>query len=116
MQVEQMHQGPIGMLKITGRIDASVSGDFEHAVIGAIDEGRTIVLLECTHLEFISSAGLRVLLMAGKRLKNNGGFFGIAGLNSSIREVFDVSGFSNLFNMYDTVEKAMAAIPESSNS
>lgn len=115
MQIEPMHQENAIVFKITGRIDASTSSEFEQIIFKALEEKKPLVLLSCADLEFISSSGLRVLLMAAKRLKSTDRLFGICGLNPSIREVFDVSGFSNLFNMYDSAEDAIRALPASSN-
>lgn len=107
MNIEQRTQGTASIITVAGKIDANTSSEFESTLMSTLDQGRSRVLIDCTQLEFISSAGLRVLLMAGKRLKAAQGMLGIVGLIAPIREVFDISGFSNLFNMYDTVETAL---------
>ncbi|MEO8329077.1 MAG: STAS domain-containing protein, partial [Candidatus Nanopelagicales bacterium] len=61
-------------------------------------------------LDYISSAGLRVLLGAAKKLRASGGTLGMFGLNQSVREVFDISGFSAILSVYPSEAEALGAM------
>jgi len=58
-------------------------------------------------LDYISSAGLRVLLVTAKRLGGSGGSLHICGLNETVDEVFEISGFSVILNVFGTADEAM---------
>ena len=68
--------------------------------------GATRILLDFTQLDFISSAGLRTLLLAGKKLKKQGGELCLCSLNETVKDVFDISGFSALFKVYADRDEA----------
>lgn len=68
------------------------------------------MILDCGGLSYVSSAGLRVVLIAGKRLRAVGGVLLLCGLNDQIGEVFQISGFGALFPIHDTVAAALAAL------
>lgn len=92
-----------------GRIDSSTAKDFETAVLGRIAGGDTHIVFDFAELDYISSAGLRVVLLAGKRLKAAGGALVLCALKPAIREVFEISGFISLFEVRDNRTEAVAA-------
>jgi anti-anti-sigma factor len=76
----------------------------------ALAAGKTALLLDFGHLDFISSAGLRVLVMIGKRLSAGRGTMALCGMNPSVRKIFDVSGFANLFPIHADAASAVQAL------
>ena len=76
-----------------GRLDTQTSPDAQQQLIGLIEAGETKILVNLEKLDYISSAGLRVLLVAAKQLKTADGELRICGLNAVVKEVFDISGF-----------------------
>ena len=58
-------------------------------------------------LELTTSAGLRVLLACAKQMKGSGGWFGVCSLNDTVQEVFDISGFYSLLNVFSTEQEAI---------
>ncbi len=86
------------ILKASGRLDAGTSGVFEEKLMGIIEEGKEI-LVDFTELKYVSSSGLRVLLMAAKKLSASKRNLTIFGMQEHIKEVFDISGFTSLFNI-----------------
>ncbi|WMS42980.1 STAS domain-containing protein [Acuticoccus sp. MNP-M23] len=92
-----------------GRIDSQTSKTFEEAVLAAIAAGSTRMVFDFADLAYISSAGLRVVLLAGKRVRTAGGKLVLANLQPAIREVFEISGFLNLFTVTDDRAAAVAA-------
>jgi anti-anti-sigma factor len=65
------------------------------------------LLVDFKALDYISSAGLRVLLATAKRLSSEGGSLRICHLNDTVREVFEISGFSTIFSVFDTEAEAL---------
>ena len=87
--------GPQGVVMISGRLDAAQSTtaqDFLDKVEGA-------ATLDCTKLQYISSAGLGVLLKTQKRLMASGGKLRLTGLSRHLRDVFQYSGFDRIFEI-----------------
>ena len=72
--------------------------------------GAKKVLLDFSSLDYISSAGLRVLLGAAKQLRAKGGTLGMFGLNQSVQEVFEISGFSSILSVYPTEDAAVSSM------
>lgn len=84
-------------LKLEGRLDTTTSPQLEAALEGAID-GMEQIVFDITDVEYLSSAGLRVLLSTQKTMKNPKAML-IRGANREIREVFEVTGFSDILNV-----------------
>lgn len=93
-----------------GRLDASNSGNLESKLLGLMDDGEKKILIDFSQLEYISSAGLRVLLMAAKRMKAAGGQLALCAMNENVKQVFDISGFSAIFNIYLNEEEGVAGL------
>jgi anti-sigma B factor antagonist len=108
MEIEEAKQGGAVVLSVKGRVDASNSGILEQRLLGLIDGGENHVVVDCTDLDYISSAGLRALLVAVKRLNASGGKMALGALKGDIREVFDIAGFSSIFSIYPNLEAALA--------
>lgn len=85
-------------LRPEGRIDSSNAGDVEKALLNTAEAYPEIVL-KLTALDYISSAGLRALLALQKALVKKGGRLTLRGVSEGIREVFELTGFSNLLNI-----------------
>lgn len=92
-----------------GRVDSNTAQSLQTTVIGRIQEGAKRVVMDLTDTKYISSAGLRVILMAGKQIKAAGGTFVLCGMQPSVHDVFEVTGFLRLFTVSDTREEAVSA-------
>jgi len=106
---EQFKEGTL-IIGLRGRLDTNTSEPFEQRIMAVIDAGNHRLVVELTELDYISSAGLRVLLMAAKRLKNEGGRLALCGLKDHIREVFEISGFLKILTVVDDVDAGIAAV------
>ena len=104
---EEQHDG-IHVLKPKGRVDSRTAAEFEAKLLGLIETGSEAIAVDFAELEFMSSAGLRVILMAAKRLKANGAF-ALCGLSEPIMEVFQVSGFAKMLTIHDDLGAVFAA-------
>lgn len=93
-----------------GRLDSNTAESFEQLVIGKINDGATQLVIDFSALDYISSAGLRVLLMAAKRIKGENGKMALCGLKDHIREVFEISGFLPILTIVDDLDAAVGAV------
>jgi len=95
---------------LKGRLDANTSKSVEEFLLKQIDAGERVFVLDLTHLEYISSVGLRVFMMAAKRLKVVQGKIVVCSLPGPIKEVFEISGFTSLFAMFDDRDAAVKGV------
>jgi anti-sigma B factor antagonist len=98
------------VVSLTGRIDSTAAVEFEEKLIQIIDSGRNTLVIDFKNIQFISSAGLRVLLLAAKKVKPYGGKIILCEMSKDVREVFDISGFSTIFDIRDNVDEAIKAV------
>ncbi|MEN6315557.1 MAG: STAS domain-containing protein [Clostridiaceae bacterium] len=108
MDIKEIKKDKATLLAVEGRIDSSTSAALEKKLIALIDTDRVKdVIMDFSAMDYISSAGLRVLLMAAKKAGKLGGKVVLVGLNSNVKEVFDISGFSNIFSIFASQEEAV---------
>lgn len=107
MEVHENKTGNYLIVNLSGRLDSSNYGELERKLFGFIESGEVQIVVDCTNLIYISSSGLRVLLMALKKLTSVGGKFYLCSLQDNIREIFDIAGFSSIFRLYETVDQAI---------
>lgn len=97
------------MVHISGRIDGNTCDDLEDSLMALLDDGENNIILEMSETEYISSAGLRVLLIITKQLYDTG-FFGICEVSEHVLEIIEMAGFNTIINVYDDFESAKAGI------
>jgi anti-sigma B factor antagonist len=112
MHISEQFNEAVLVLGLQGRLDTNTSEPFEQRMMAIIDAGNKRVVVDLTDLDYISSAGLRVLLMGAKRLKNEEGRLALCGLKDHIREVFEVSGFLKILTVVEDADAAVAAVVE----
>ncbi len=98
------------VLKPSRRIDSSSAKAFEDDASVLVDMGPQKVVIDASDLDYISSAGLRVILTTAKKAKAGGGGLVIACAKANVKEVLTVSGFDSIFGLYDSVDAALAAL------
>ena len=108
MQIDNDDIGTARVVRPHGRIDSSTSGALEQALKA---EGGPVTLLDMSDVSYISSAGLRVVLVATKAARAGGGRFAVFGLSPSVRSVFELSGFDRIVSIADTQDGALASPP-----
>ena len=96
------------IISVQGRLDAATSPQFDKAFTDLISKGSRTFLLNMGDLEYISSAGLRSILAAAKQLKEKQGTIFFVGLRGPVEEVFKISGFYSIFQIFDTEEDALS--------
>lgn len=92
-----------------GRLDSNNAATFEKTVVDYVRNGEIRLVVDLSHIEYISSAGLRVVLMLVKQLKSANGGLVLCGMKPSIREVFDISGFSKILQIRGSRAEALTA-------
>ena len=92
------------------RVDGTNARDFEVALRNAIAEEDRALIIDFEHLKYISSAGLRAILLTAKLLQRRNAGFGICFLSEPIREVFEISGFDKIISIYASRAEALAAL------
>lgn len=97
------------IIKVTGRMDAVTAPEFESRMLDWINDGDTQVIIDLAGLEYISSAGLRSILTIAKKLKSTAGKLILASLRNTVKEVFEISGFSTIIPVRDSVGAALNA-------
>ena len=108
MKLEIEKRNDVLILHLAGRLDSSSSPELERQVTEQVDAGAHRLVFDLSTLDYISSAGLRVILLAGKKLRGVKGKLVLVGLRDMVREVFDMSGFMTLFAVEDTIDAGVA--------
>ena len=96
--------------KAAGRIDGSNAREFQDALEAFLEGEVAALILDMENLTYISSAGLRVILLVSKKLQRSSSKFGICALSKSIGEVFQISGFDKIIPTHRTQADALSAI------
>lgn len=110
MELTRAKQNGVVMLALTGRLGGTSATGFEHEVLGLITGGERRLVIDLSALEYIGSAGVRVLLLAAKRLSAAGGKFAIVAPNTPVKEVLEITGLSSILQICSSREEAMAAV------
>lgn len=95
------------VVSISGKIDTNTSPELDKALSQLIGDDKAYLLVDCESLSFISSAGLRVLLSAAKKTKAKSGSLKVCALNPTVKEVFDISGFSTILPVFKDRQQAL---------
>lgn len=109
MEVTAKQQDGITILALQGRLDATTANEFEQQLLARIQQGQTRLVLDFEQLDYISSAGLRVLLKAVKELKHCDGRLFLCAVKDYVREVFDLSGFVSFLPIHGSLEESLRA-------
>jgi anti-anti-sigma factor len=94
-------------VEIKGRIDAVNSSKLEEECQGRIDQGEKALILDLGGVEYISSAGLRTILILARRINSLEGKIRFCGLRGMVKEVFSISGFNSIFPVFPSITEAL---------
>lgn len=97
MQTTIMQEQGVTHVMIQGRLDTTTAPQLEQ-VVASLQE-VTVLCFDCQQMEYISSAGLRVILTTHKQLAARGGRLSLRGLNPEVQAVFDLTGFSKILTI-----------------
>ena len=106
MEISERKVGSVCIVGLNGRLDSGTSDTLAQRLHHLIDGGERRLVIDLEKLDYISSTGLRVLLVAAKRLKAVDGRIVLSSLKPHILEVFEIAGFKSIFPIYGNVDEA----------
>jgi anti-anti-sigma factor len=112
MEIIRKTVGGSVVLAPVGRIEMTTADPFREQVLGALDGlgAGGAVVVDCAHLDYVSSAGLRALMIAAKTAKANSKGLGVAAMQPVVREIFQISRFDLVVGCFDTVREALGEL------
>ncbi len=108
MEIIESRNNGILIIKVNGRLDSNTYNHLSQKMDSLSRE--TKIVFDLSDLDYISSAGLRVVLMQAKKAKKMNGDFRLCNMKSFIKEIFDITGFSKILNIDSTLEISIAEI------
>ena len=108
--ISTVREGGTLVARADGRVDGANAREFQDDLTKAIEADDQAVVLDLENLSYISSAGLRVILMTARKLREQGSKFAVCSLSASIKEVFEISGFDKIISIQDSQAEAIAAL------
>ena len=111
MEIKELRRDGVFIQTVIGRIDASTAGLFEQKLVGAVAERPACLVLDCTELKYISSAGLRALLLSAKQAALAQTQLVLCSVPDQIRRVFELAGLPSILPMFPTLESALVSRP-----
>ncbi|SDB08397.1 anti-sigma B factor antagonist [Desulfonatronum thiosulfatophilum] len=112
MEIKENSRREIVVFTLQGRLDGNEAQAFEERVLIKLDQGATKLVFDFHQLDYINSSGLRVLVMTYQRLQAANGRIAICGLKDYIQEIFDISGYNEIFAMYADCDAALRELQD----
>ena len=116
MELIERRVGKALVLGASGRIDHASADGFKAALQPHLEQcraGTDVIVLDFSAVEYISSVGLRVLMLAAKQVKSQGGAIGVASLQPVVQEIFEISKFNLVIPCFAAVRDALATLSPS---
>ena len=111
-EVRETTEAGTVVVEPVGRLESKTSPELDKKIVALLAGGGRRFVVDLSATEYVSSAGLRVLLMLAKKLAGGAGRLALCGLNPQVREVFEIAGFAALFVIRPTRAEALAAAAE----
>ena len=105
MQVKELDG--IHVIELAGRVDVTSSPELEILCNGLLDDRQYKIVCDFSHTEYVSSMGLRVFLSTLKRIRKVDGNLVLCCLKPGVMEIFDMTGLTSLFSVFDSTEAAL---------
>ena len=106
MEISVEERGKVRIAKPAGRLDSEGLTSFEEQLLGRVKDKGALVI-DFSALDYISSAGLRSILVLAKEAETNKCKFRLANLSPEIMEIFQITGFHNIVPIHDSVQDAV---------
>lgn len=110
MDLREEQVGGVSVVEVKGRIDSTTAPALAERLTAHLGAPNVRVVLDLSRLEYISSAGFRILLLAAKRADETASRFVLCGVSGKVRQLFDLGGFLDLFSTTGTREEGIAAL------
>ena len=111
MEITEERRADILILRVSGKLDASTSKSLEDKILPLITPAQVKLIIELSQLDYISSAGLRVFILAAKRMNEAQGKMILCSLRDAVKQVFDIAGFSSFLTLAGSTEEAIKSLP-----
>jgi anti-sigma B factor antagonist len=109
LEIIEEKQDAISFFKLNGRLDSNTSQGLEEKVFGAILDGSKNMVIDFKDIDYISSAGLRVILKATKALHREKGKIMLCSMQDYVKEVFEIAGFDTFLPIVGSMDEALDA-------
>ena len=109
MNIEMRELKHVSVAKVSGRVDSSTAPELEKSLQSLLDSGRSQIVLDLQETDYMSSAGLRVLVAMHKAAKKSGGGLCLAQPSTRVNEVLDLAGLTPVFTVYPDVVDAVGS-------
>ncbi len=110
MEISAERQGGVVVIKAAGRVDSSNSREFHAGIEAILADDDQAVVVDFEEIAYISSAGMRVVLLLAKSLKSKAVGFALCSMSESVLEIFTISGFNKIISIHDSQSDAVAAV------
>ena len=110
MEIAEQQAGEITIVEVKGRIDSNTAKAFGERLASLIKNGRAQLVVDLKHLIYISSAGFRALLVAGRLADETRGTLALCGLSAEVQRLFDLGAFTDLFVIYSSREESVTKL------
>jgi anti-sigma B factor antagonist len=109
LEIRIIEHDHVALLEVAGRIDSVSADEFGAALMGTLDSGQDCIVIDCSQLSYLSSAGLRELVSARKRAVEDSvnGDVRIAAPSEKVAHVLQMSGLDKVFEVFETQEEAV---------
>jgi len=97
----------LSLISLEGYLDAHTAPKFEEAIQNELDQNRRSIIVDCSKLTYISSAGLGVFMTFIEEIREQGGDIKLCGLVPKVRHTFEILGFQDIFELLDDVPAAV---------
>ena len=110
MDISEDRKADAVILALSGKLDATTAKTFEDRILGVINSGIQRLVVDLSQLDYVSSSGLRVFILAAKRLQTVDGKIVLCSMKDHVRQVFDLAGFSSMLSIYGSRDEAIKGL------
>jgi|SRR5262245_27460609 anti-anti-sigma factor len=107
MDISEARIADVVILALSGKLHATTAKMFEEKIMEAINSGTQRLVVDLSQLDYVSSSGLRIFVMAAKRLRSTGGRIVLCSVIDHVRQVLDLAGFSSFLPIYNSRDEAI---------
>lgn len=107
MEIKETKKGSVSVVEVCWKLDVGTSPILEKKILSMYEKGDKFIILDFGQVNYVSSSGLRVILLTEKKAKETGGKVVLAAVADHIKNVFDIAGFTPMFIICDSVDEAL---------
>ncbi len=114
MQIKEERKGPVKIIRLCGRLESNACPGLEKMLLGVLNQGEDRIVCDLSELAYVSSTGLRVLILLAQNMAKAKGRLALAALNDHIYEIFRITRFTDIFTIFPTCDEAVAQLESAS--